>query len=139
MKKTLMTLLALVTFSAIGFANNVNSEIKIVNNEGTQVQETYQVRLGLLGLDGQERLSGWEDLGGFYATNLETGEVFYNERSAAVLPGVILDLPEGTYEFSALQGQGGWVGYGSVTVSLSEQLVDQEGYITVFVPVAWAE
>lgn len=123
MKKTLMTLLMLGSFSIIGLANNVNP-VKSINTEDTQVKsDTYSVRLGLLGLDGSKRLSGWEDLGGFYATNLETGEVFYDERSST-LPGVILDLPEGTYEFSALQGQGGWVGYGSVTVTLSEEITD---------------
>ena len=139
MKKTLMTLLMLSSFSIIGFANNVNPETKKVNNENAEVKaESYTIRLGLLGLDGSKRLSGWEDLGGFYATNLETGEVFYNEQGT-FLPGIILDLPAGTYEFSALQGQGGWVGYGSVTVNLSEDLIDQEGYITVYVPIAWAE
>lgn len=138
MKKLLV--LTLVTLcSTFTYANNHSDNTPIQKEQSNTVSSEYTIRLGLLDLNGNQRLSGWEDLGGFYATNLETGEVFYSERSNTVLPGFILDLPEGTYEFSAMQGQGGWVGYGSITATLSDNLVDGEGYITIYIPVAWAE
>jgi len=38
-----------------------------------------------------------------------------------------------------MQGQGGWVGYGSVTGEVSDAEVDTDGYVTVYIPIVWEE
>lgn len=105
--------------------------------------ETYQIRYGLVSQNGVKTLSGSYDLGGFVATNVVTGETYdsYGSGSGGFqsLPQFYDGLPEGTYTFTANQGQGGWVGYGSVVATVSDDQVDADGYVTIYVPIAWEE
>lgn len=101
----------------------------------------YKIRFGLVSLDGTKTLSGSHDVGSFLAENTVTGEVYdtYYSGGFQTLPGYYEGIPAGTYKFSAMQGQGGWTGYGSVTGTVSDAQLDAEGYITVYIPVTWAE
>ncbi|MCT2407597.1 hypothetical protein NZD88_08615 [Chryseobacterium antibioticum] len=103
--------------------------------------QTYKVRFGLISLDGTKTLSGNHDVGSFLAENTVTGEIYdtYYGGGFQTLPGYYDGIPAGTYTFSAMQGQGGWTGYGSVTGTVSDAQVDADGYITVYIPVTWAE
>ncbi|NML69115.1 hypothetical protein HHL23_04830 [Chryseobacterium sp. RP-3-3] len=103
--------------------------------------QTYKVRFGLISLDGTKTLSGNHDVGSFLAENTVTGEIYdtYYGGGFQTLPGYYDGIPAGTYTFSAMQGQGGWTGYGSVTGTVSDTQVDADGYITVYIPVTWAE
>ncbi len=103
--------------------------------------KTYTIRYGLLSQSGAPVLSGSYDIGSFIATNTVTGESFetYAGSGLQSLPKYSEGVPAGTYTFTAAQGQGGWVGYGSVTGVVSDAQVGQDGYITVYVPIAWEE
>jgi hypothetical protein len=103
--------------------------------------KTYKVRFGLVSLDGTKTLSGSYDVGSFLAENTLTGEVYdtYYGGGFQTLPAYYEGIPAGTYTFSAMQGQGGWAGYGSVTGTVSDAQVDADGYITVYIPVTWTE
>ncbi|MDP9961109.1 hypothetical protein [Chryseobacterium lathyri] len=103
--------------------------------------KTYKVRFGLISLNGTKTLSGSHDVGSFLAENTVTGEVYdtYYSGGFQTLPAYYEGIPAGTYIFSAMQGQGGWTGYGSVTGTVSDTQVDADGYITVYIPVTWAE
>ncbi|WPO82171.1 hypothetical protein SD427_15555 [Chryseobacterium sp. JJR-5R] len=103
--------------------------------------KTYTIRYGLLSQNGTPVLSGSYDIGSFVATNTVTGESFetYAGSGLQSLPKYSEGVPAGTYIFTATQGQGGWVGYGSVTGVVSDVQIDQDGYITVYVPIAWEE
>ncbi len=103
--------------------------------------KTYTIRYGLLSQDGTKMLSGSYDTGSFVATNTVTGESFetYAGSGFQSLPQYSEGIPAGTYTFTAMQGQGGWVGYGSVTGVVSDAQVGQDGYVTVYVPIAWEE
>ncbi|KFF08816.1 hypothetical protein [Chryseobacterium luteum] len=103
--------------------------------------KTYKVRYGLISLEGTKTLSGNYDVGSFVAENTVTGEVYdtYYGGGFQALPGYYEGIPAGTYTFSAMQGQGGWTGYGSVTGTVSDAQVDADGYITVYIPVTWTE
>ncbi|MFD2287480.1 hypothetical protein GJU39_07905 [Pedobacter petrophilus] len=108
---------------------------------------TYNVRLGYRNLDGSVTTSVSTDSPGFTAYNQESGDDYYCENGPSSpgiflpyqLPGTITGLPAGTYEFTAERGQGNWTGYGSITVTLSPEMIGADGYITVYVPIAWAE
>ncbi|WP_027387897.1 hypothetical protein [Chryseobacterium gregarium] len=101
----------------------------------------YIIRYGLLSQDVTKMLSGSYDIGSFVATNTVTGESFetYAGSGFQSLPQYSEGIPAGTYTFTAMQGQGGWVGYGSVTGVVSDAQVGQDGYVTVYVPIAWEE
>jgi len=103
--------------------------------------KTYTLRYGLLSQNGTKALSGSYDIGSFVATNTVTGETFetYAGSGLQSLPQYSEGIPAGTYTFTAMQGQGGWVGYGSVTGVVSDAQIDQDGYVTVYVPIAWEE
>lgn len=103
--------------------------------------KTYTIRYGLLSQNGTPVLSGSYDIGSFVATNTVTGESFetYAGSGLQSLPKYSEGVSAGTYIFTATQGQGGWVGYGSVTGVVSDVQIDQDGYITVYVPIAWEE
>ncbi|MGG5210980.1 hypothetical protein ACQWU4_18825 [Chryseobacterium sp. MIQD13] len=103
--------------------------------------KTYKLRFGIVNLDGTKSLSGNYDVGSFLAENTVTGEVYdtYYSGGFQTLPAYNEGIPEGTYTFSAMQGQGGWAGYGSVTGTVSDAQVDADGYITVYIPMTWAE
>lgn len=103
--------------------------------------KTYKIRYGLLGQDGSKTLSGSYDVGNFIATNTVTGQSYdtYYGGGFQTLPAYFDDLPAGNYTFTAMQGQGGWVGYGSVTSEVSDAKVDTDGYVTIYIPIAWEE
>ncbi|REC51934.1 MULTISPECIES: hypothetical protein [Chryseobacterium] len=125
------------SFSAI----KGDSEKKYSPSKNISQTETYQIRFGLQNQNGSKTLSGSYDLGNFVATNTVTGETFetYGGSGMQSLPQYFDGLPEGNYTFTATQGQGGWVGYGSVTAEVSEAKVDADGYVTIYVPIAWEE
>lgn len=102
---------------------------------------TYEVRYGLLSQNGTKILSGSYDVGSFIATNNVTGASYetYAGGGFQSLPKYYDGIPAGTYTFTAMQGQGGWVGYGSVVGIVSDAQVDEDGYITVYIPIAWEE
>ncbi|MFN4364665.1 hypothetical protein [Chryseobacterium hispalense] len=103
--------------------------------------QTYTIRYGLVSQNGTKTLSGSYDVGSFVATNTATGESFetYAGGGFQALPKYYEGIPAGTYTFTAMQGQGGWVGYGSVTGVVSEDEVDDDGYITIYIPIVWEE
>ncbi|MBB6372018.1 hypothetical protein [Chryseobacterium shigense] len=107
----------------------------------TSKTKTYKLRFGIVNLDGSKSLSGNYDVGSFLAENTATGEVYdtYYGGGFQGLPAYNEGIPAGTYTFSAMQGQGGWAGYGSVTGTVSDAQVDADGYVTVYIPMTWAE
>lgn len=123
------------------------SKGKPVTRTKSAATTTYNVRLGYKNLNGSVTLTGSTDSPGFTAYELETGEYYDCSLPPSdpgtflphQLPGIMNDLPAGTYEFTAERGQGNWVGYGTVTVTLSPELVGPDGYINVYVPIAWEE
>lgn len=121
-----------------------DSEMTSANlaNKNSKKQSTYQLKVGTT-QNGVSTMSGTYDMGGIYATDVNTGDVYDGyitySNGFAKLPGYFNDLPAGTYEISAYQGQGGWVGYGSTTITLTPSSVGQDGYVNVYIPIAWAE
>ncbi|AZA88214.1 hypothetical protein EG349_16165 [Chryseobacterium shandongense] len=103
--------------------------------------KTYTIRYGLISQSGIKTLSGSYDVGSFVATNTISGDSFetYVGSGFQALPQYSEGIPAGTYIFTAMQGQGGWVGYGSVTGMVSEDQVDDDGYITIYIPIVWEE
>jgi hypothetical protein len=103
--------------------------------------QTYNIRYGLMSQNGTKTLSGSYDVGSFVATNTATGESFetYSGGGFQALPKYYEGIPAGTYTFTAMQGQGGWVGYGSVTGIVSSDQVDADGYVTIYIPIIWEE
>jgi len=111
-----------------------------VSKEALKVK-TYKIRYGLLSQNGTKILSGNYDVGSFIATDINTGVVYdtYYSGGFQSLPQYYEGIPAGTYSFSASQGQGGWVGYGSVSAVVSDMQVDADGYVTVYIPISWEE
>ncbi|KMQ65780.1 hypothetical protein ACM46_07960 [Chryseobacterium angstadtii] len=126
-------------------ADDMSADVKPQTNTAASKEasktKTYKVRFGLISLDGTKTLSGNHDVGSFLAENTVTGEVYdtYYSGGFQTLPAYYEGIPEGSYQFSAMQGQGGWTGYGSVTGTVSDAQVDADGYVTVYIPVTWAE
>lgn len=120
---------------------NVDVQQDKMNLRQVSKEKTYKVRYGLLSQNGTKTLSGSYDVGSFVATNITTGESFetYAGGGFQSLPKYYEGIPSGTYTFTAMQGQGGWVGYGSVTGVVSDAQVDADGYITVYIPIVWEE
>lgn len=147
MKSTIFKMLMLSGSIAIlaGCSSNddlITSEPK--NSTGKKEiskSKVYTIRYGLMSQNGTKTLSGSYDVGSFIATNTATGESFetYAGGGFQSLPKYYEGVPAGTYTFTAMQGQGGWVGYGSVTGVVSDSQVDNEGYITVYIPIVWEE
>lgn len=108
---------------------------------------SYNIRLGFKHLDGTLATTGYTDSPGFTATNTITGYQFdcqLGPSPAGIflpyqLPGTINNLPAGTYEFNVLRGQGNWVGYRNVIITLSPEMIGPDGYVTIYVPIAWEE
>jgi hypothetical protein len=145
MKSALLACGVLFTISSCGndATTLTDSEMNLANkNVNSKKQQTYQLKVGT-SQNGVNYMNGTYDMGGIYATDVNTGDVYdgYITYSGgfAKLPGYFNDLPEGTYEISAYQGQGGWVGYGSTTVTLTPSSVGQDGFVNVYIPIAWAE
>ncbi|MEG0928583.1 hypothetical protein [Chryseobacterium sp.] len=148
MKKTIFTVAAVVGLLAVTTSFSSTEVIEVQSKVRSEVShkdsktQTFKVRYGLLSKSGTKILSGSGfDLGGFVAENTVTGETYYsNNGYNTILPQYSEeDLPAGTYAFSGIQGQGGWVGYGTVVATVSEANVDADGYITVYVPITWEE
>ncbi|MBV8327908.1 hypothetical protein [Chryseobacterium sp.] len=148
MKKSTFAVLAFVGLlgTAVSWSstdNVVKAQPQVrseVSNQDAKTK-TYKVRYGLLDQNGTKILSGSHDVGSFLAENMATGEVFdtYYGGGFQALPQYYEGIPAGTYTFSAMQGQGAWTGYGSVVVTVSDAAVDADGYITVYIPITWAE
>lgn len=144
MKKTIFTVSAFVGLLAVttSFSSKdlveASSKVRSEVSDQESKTQTYKIRYGLLSKSGTKMLSGTYDLGGFTAENTVTGEVYYSDGYRS-LPQYSEDIPAGTYTFSGIQGQGGWVGYGSVTATVSDAHVDADGYITVYIPIIWEE
>ncbi|OCA80226.1 hypothetical protein BBH99_16330 [Chryseobacterium contaminans] len=148
MKKSIFTVAAAVGLLAVTTSFSSTDIVEVPSKACTEVSvketkaKTYPVRYGLISLNGTKILSGsGYDLGGFVAKNTATGdEYFTSQYNYRALPQYSEeDLPEGTYEFSGIQGQGGWVGYGTVIATISDENIDDDGYITIYIPVTWEE
>lgn len=129
------------SFSSNDDLRNVETQKSAVNSKEASKTKTYNIRFGLLSQSGTKILSGSYDVGSFVATNNATGETFetYAGGGFQSIPKFYEGIPAGTYTFTAMQGQGGWVGYGSVTGEVSDAQVDADGYITVYIPIVWEE
>lgn len=140
-----MLLLSILTATITGCSTN---DDLIIQDAKTPVEkkevsktQTYTIRYGLMSQNGTKNLSGSYDVGSFVATNTATGESFetYAGGGFQTLPKYYEGIPAGTYTFTAMQGQGGWVGYGSVTGVVSDDQVDDDGYVTIYIPIVWEE
>lgn len=140
-----MLLLSLFATVMIGCSSNddlITQDIQApVDKKEISKAVTYTIRYGLISQNGTKTLSGSYDVGSFVATNTATGESFetYAGGGFQSLPKYYEGVPAGTYTFTAMQGQGGWVGYGSVTGVISADQVDSDGYITIYIPIVWEE
>ena len=146
MKKSIFTVSAFIGLLAVttSFTSKEITETHKGCSEitdKTPATQTYKIRYGLLSKNGTKILSGNYDVGSFLAENMATGEVYdtYYGGGFQSVPQYYNGLPAGTYTFSAMQGQGGWVGYGTVVATVSDAQVDSEGYITVYIPIIWEE
>jgi len=146
MKKSIFTVSACIGLLAV--VTSFSSTETVENNKTcsetadiTPKSQTYKIRYGLLSKSGAKILSGNYDVGSFLAENMATGEVYdtYYSGGFQAVPQYYDGLPAGTYTFSAMQGQGGWVGYGTVIATVSDAQVDSDGYITVYIPIIWEE
>jgi len=146
MKKSIFTVSAFIGLLAVttSFTSKEITETHKGCSEitdKTPATQTYKIRYGLLSKNGTKILSGNYDVGSFLAENMATGEVYdtYYGGGFQSVPQYYNGLPAGTYTFSAMQGQGGWVGYGKVVATVSDAQVDSEGYITIYIPIIWEE
>lgn len=148
MKKSIFTVAAVVGLLAVTTSFSSTDLVEVPSKVNTEVSvkeaktKTYPVRYGLISQSGTKMLSGSGfDLGGFVAKNTATGvDYFTGQYNYRALPQYSEeDLPEGTYEVSGIQGQGGWVGYGTVIATVSDDNIDEDGYITIYVPITWEE
>lgn len=135
-------LLAVMVFT-VSFAGYGHTVTKKTADDQVNPVQTHNIRLGLVTTSGTPTLSGSYDLGGFYAKNIETGTYYYSYPNRVngflQLPAFIHNLPEGTYEFGAFQGQGGWMAVSPKTVTVSSGMEDADGYITIYLDIAWEE
>lgn len=146
MKKSIFTVSAFIGLLAVttSFSSKEITEPHKGSSEiadKSPITQTYKIRYGLLSKNGTKILSGNYDVGSFLAENMTTGEVYdtYYSGGFQSVPQYYNGLPAGTYTFSAMQGQGGWVGYGTVVATVSDAQVDSDGYITIYIPVIWEE
>lgn len=148
MKKSIFTVAAVVGLLAVTTSFSSTDVVEAPSKAHTEVSakdaktKTYPVRYGLISMNGTKMLSGSGfDLGGFVAKNTATGvDYFTGQYNNRALPQYSEeDLPEGTYEVSGIQGQGGWVGYGTVIATVSDENLDDDGYITIYIPITWEE
>jgi hypothetical protein len=146
MKKTIFTVSAFIGLLTVATSFSSKEVVEINKacsgiSDITPKSQTYKIRYGLLSKSGTKILSGNYDVGSFLAENMATGEVYdtYYSGGFQSVPQYYDGLPAGTYTFSAMQGQGGWVGYGTVVATVSDAQVDSDGYITVYIPIIWEE
>lgn len=146
MKKSIFTVSAFIGLLAVSTSFS-SREITEPHKGSSEIADkalktqTYKIRYGLLSKNGTKILSGNYDVGSFLAENMTTREVYdtYYSGGFQSVPQYYDGLPAGTYTFSAMQGQGGWVGYGTVVATVSDAQVDADGYITVYIPIIWEE
>lgn len=149
MKNLTLKAIAFTGLSALAMSCSSDDELLVesqpsaqpaVSKESLKVK-TYKIQYGLLTKSGTKILSGNYDVGSFIATDTATGVVYdtYYSGGFQSLPQYYEGIPAGTYVFSAMQGQGGWVGYGSVSAVVSDTQVDADGYVTVYIPISWEE
>nr|WP_315027185.1 hypothetical protein [uncultured Chryseobacterium sp.] len=147
MKKSIFTVSAFIGLLAIATSFSSADMMKVHSKGSPEVSDketkdqTYKIRYGLLSKNGTKILSGNYDVGSFIAESASTGDIYETYYSGGLqsVPQYYDGLPAGTYTFSAMQGQGGWVGYGSVVVTVSDATVDADGYVTVYIPIIWEE
>lgn len=149
MKTLIFKTMAFMALSMIAVSCSSNDDMMETTNQKAYSEaskeafkaKTYRLRFGLISTNGTKTLSGNYDVGSFIAKNTVTGEEFdtYYGGGFQSLPAYYEGVPAGTYTFTALQGQGGWVGYGTVTGTVSDAQVDADGYVTVYVPITWEE
>lgn len=145
MKNSLVKILLMAGVIVVGSSfspyGNGDSQTKNGFAKEPVKARTYKIRYGLVGQNGSKTLSGSYDVGSFIATNTVTGQSYdtYYGGGFQTLPAYFDGLPAGTYTFTAMQGQGGWVGYGSVTSEVSDSQVDADGYVTIYIPITWEE
>lgn len=144
MKNSLVKILLMAGIVVVGssfstYENDSQTE-NIISKEPAKAK-MYKIRYGLVGQNGSKTLSGSYDVGSFIATNTVTGQSYdtYYGGGFQTLPAYSEDLPAGTYTFTAMQGQGGWAGYGSATSEVSDAQVDPDGYVTIYIPIVWEE
>lgn len=130
-----------MSFSSNDGITNIQPSSNMASSKEAAKAQTYKIRYGLLSQSGVKVLSGSYDVGSFVATNTATGETYetYAGSGLQSLPKYYEGIPAGEYTFTAMQGQGGWVGYGSVTGTVSDAEVDEDGYITIYIPIVWEE
>lgn len=112
-----------------GTADNIISEIKAIK----QITTIYTVEIHLVDAQGQPTYTN--DLHGYYAYNQMTGEYLYPEDERDYSSNTFF-LEAGTYTFDSFNGY--WSGTGSNTVTLSNELVNEDGVIVVEL-VLWSE
>ncbi|MCZ8197197.1 MAG: hypothetical protein O9267_06300 [Flavobacterium sp.] len=116
----------------VNFSNSI-----ITNIQQLQVLlKTYNVCLKLVDSQGNQAIDG-----GFGAQNTVTGEIFYPGDPNAQDYGYgncFVNLPVGTYEFFSYPSQGSLCGTGSLTVTLSNSLVNSNGIVEINL-VTWCE
>ncbi|WP_126652268.1 hypothetical protein [Chryseobacterium aureum] len=146
MKKSIFTVSALIGLLTVTMSFSSGETVEAHKScselsDKTLKAQTFKIRYGLLSKNGTKILSGNYDVGSFVAENMVTGEVYdtYYGGGFQSVPQYYDGLPAGTYTFSAMQGQGGWVGYGTVIATVSDAQVDSDGYITVYIPIVWEE
>ncbi len=139
--------ICMIVLCIVSLTTYANDDVpKLATNIEKKVT-SYNVRLGYRNLDGSVTTTGSTESPGFTAYNTESGEDYFCELGPSApgiflpyeLPGTLTGLQAGTYQFSAERGQGNWTGYGSITVTLSPEMIGPDGYVTVYVPIAWAE
>ncbi|KFF10223.1 hypothetical protein IW15_20865 [Chryseobacterium soli] len=149
MKNVILKVIAFTGLSALAVSCSSNDELLVESQPSAQSvvskealkTKTYKIRYGLLSKSGTKLLSGNYDVGSFIATDTTTGVAYdtYYSGGFQSLPQYYGGIPAGTYVFSAMQGQGGWIGYGSVSAVVSDAQVDADGYVTVYIPITWEE
>ncbi|WP_294321442.1 hypothetical protein [uncultured Chryseobacterium sp.] len=144
MKNSIVKILLMAGIVVVGSSFSDHGKASQRKNEISREpskSKTYKIRYGLVGQTGHKTLSGSYDVGSFIATNTVTGQSYdtYYGGGFQTLPAYYDDLPAGNYTFTAMQGQGGWAGYGSVTYEVSDAQVDADGYVTIYIPIAWEE
>lgn len=138
---TALSMITLACSSNDDILESTSSQAHSEVSKEASKTKTYKLRFGLISANGTKSLSGNYDVGSFIAKNTITGEEYdtYYTGGFQTLPAYYEGVPAGTYTFTAMQGQGGWVGYGSVTGIVSDSQVDADGYVTVYIPIAWEE
>jgi hypothetical protein len=107
------------------------NRIKTRSNNAISLVRTYEVCVRTVNSNGVEVPPS--DLFGFYAINDSTGDVFYPDNQEGTC---FSSLSAGTYTFGAFPGY--FSGASTATVTLSQNLINQNGIIVIDL-VYWSE